>query len=47
MNELYAAMHTQLGATASERIQVVGRLGYGPTVPPSPLWPVQTRLLNA
>jgi len=42
-----AAAYTRaqdLLATAGETVQVLGRLGYGPAVPPTPRWPLETRM---
>jgi hypothetical protein len=42
----YAAVHSVL-AKPGETVQMLGRLGYGPTVPPTPRWPLETRLRHA
>ncbi|SDW79502.1 Acg family FMN-binding oxidoreductase [Roseicitreum antarcticum] len=42
----YARAHALL-APGGETVQMLGRLGYGPDVPPSPRWPMETRLRNA
>lgn len=42
----YARAHALL-APGGETVQMLGRLGYGPAVPPSPRWPMETRLRNA
>lgn len=41
----YAAAH-QLLAKPGETVQMLGRLGYGPKTPPSPRWPLETRIMN-
>lgn len=47
MATLYAEVHDRLGARGDARVQMLGRLGYGPRVPPSPRWPLETRLARA
>lgn len=42
----YARLHTLL-APAGETVQMLGRLGYGPVVPPTPRWPLETRMRDA
>lgn len=42
----YAQAHALLAAPG-ETVQMVGRLGFGPTVPPTPRWPLETRLRDA
>lgn len=42
----YARAHAMLAAPG-ETVQMLGRLGYGPTVPRTPRWPLETRLRNA
>jgi hypothetical protein len=44
-NFLRLAEVLEVGAPG--RIQMLGRLGYGPDIPPSPRWPVETRIVNA
>lgn len=39
MAEHAARMRTTLGVAPGETLQMLGRLGYGPEVPPSPRWP--------
>jgi hypothetical protein len=39
----YAAIHGLL-AKSGERVQMLARIGHGPTVPPAPRWPLETRL---
>ena len=42
------ALTTLLGVPAdATRVQMLARIGYGPTVPPSPRWPVETRMRPA
>ncbi len=38
--DAYRAAHNLLGAKNDERIQMLARIGYGPTVGPSPRWPL-------
>lgn len=45
MEPLYAEVHEKLLENPGGRIQMLGRLGYGPTVGPGPRWPVETRIL--
>lgn len=33
-------------AKPGETVQMLGRLGYGPITPPSPRWPLNTRIMN-
>ncbi|HMO08144.1 MAG TPA: twin-arginine translocation pathway signal protein [Paracoccaceae bacterium] len=42
----YAQAHRML-APEGGVVQMLGRVGYGPRVGPSPRWPLETRLLNA
>lgn len=42
----YARAHEMLAATG-ETVQMLGRVGYGPSIGPSPRWPLETRLANA
>lgn len=44
MEPLYKEVHTKLAAPG-RRIQMLGRLGYGPTIPGGPRWPIETRVL--
>ncbi|WP_298814091.1 twin-arginine translocation pathway signal protein [uncultured Roseibium sp.] len=45
MNAHYAEAHRIL-ANPGETVQMLGRLGYGPTIPRTPRWPLETRILN-
>lgn len=45
MAELYAKTHEML-AKPGQTVQMLGRLGFGPTVGPSPRWPLETRIQN-
>lgn len=45
MKEVYDEAHALL-AKPGETVQMLGRLGYGPEVPPSPRWPLETRIVN-
>ncbi len=42
----YAEAHEMLGAPG-ETVQMLGRLGYGPDVPPAPRWPLEAKLIDA
>lgn len=42
MAALLKKLHAELGAGGSERVQMFGRLGYGPNVGPSPRWPMES-----
>jgi len=46
MVPLYNEVHAKLAAPG-HRIQMLGRLGYGPTIPGGPRWPIETRILKA
>jgi len=41
------AVETALGVTAPKRLQMLARLGYGPSVPASPRWAAATRIKTA
>lgn len=47
MDELYAELHSSLNVAAPSRIQMFARIGYGPKQPPSPRWPLTSRIVNA
>lgn len=44
MADLHARMRIRLGARPQQTVQMLGRLGYGPSVPPSPRWPLESRI---
>lgn len=44
MRENFIEAHERLGAPPGGRVQMLGRLGYGPAVGPSPRWPLETRI---
>lgn len=46
MADAYAAAHDLLAAPG-ETVQMLGRVGYGPHVPQTPRWPLETRLRDA
>ncbi|MEZ5791708.1 MAG: hypothetical protein R3D34_13315 [Nitratireductor sp.] len=46
MAKHYQAIHTLL-AKPGETIQMLGRLGYGPQIPPSPRWPLEKKIRDA
>lgn len=43
--DLYDAVHTRL-APEGGTVQMLGRLGYGASVPPSPRWPIEKKVVN-
>ena len=43
---LYGDIHQRL-AQDGERLQMFARLGFGPQVPPTPRWPLETRLVRS
>ncbi|HET6469762.1 MAG TPA: nitroreductase family protein [Geminicoccaceae bacterium] len=47
MADLHAAAHRLLEAPADGRVQMLGRVGYGPPLEPTPRWPLETRLVAA
>lgn len=42
----YASAHTLL-SPAGHTVQMLGRVGYGPTIPRTPRWPLESKLINA
>lgn len=44
MNELYADIHSSL-VEDGRRVQMLGRLGYGPEASPSPRWALENKIL--
>ncbi len=46
MDMPYRKIHSML-AQQGETVQMLGRLGYGPSQSPAPRWPLETRLKNA
>ncbi len=42
--DLNAELRRVVGAGSGERVQMLGRLGYGPEIGPSPRWPLNTRV---
>jgi hypothetical protein len=46
MAELFAEVHAKL-APDGGTVQMLGRIGYGPEVEPSPRWPLEAKILNA
>ncbi|WP_262694773.1 Acg family FMN-binding oxidoreductase [Kordiimonas aquimaris] len=46
MRQVYSELHEMLAVDAPKRIQMFGRIGYGPETPPSPRWAVENCLLN-
>ena len=45
MAKLYNRSH-ELLAKDGETVQMLGRLGYGPSIKPTPRWPLEAKLLN-
>lgn len=45
MAEYYQQSHEML-AQPGHTVQMLGRLGFGPVVDPSPRWPLETRMIN-
>jgi hypothetical protein len=41
---MYRQVHTLLGATGTQRVQMLARVGYGPATGPTPRWPLETHL---
>ncbi len=46
MAALYADLHARL-APAGGTVQMLARIGYGPSVGPSPRWPLEAKIVNA
>jgi hypothetical protein len=46
MADPYRQVHERL-APAGGTVQMLARVGYGPTVGASPRWPLESRILNA
>ncbi len=44
MAQIYDELHEKLEVAAPSRVQMFGRIGYGPEVGVSPRWPVETRV---
>lgn len=40
----YAEIHNSLGAAGDKVVHMLARVGYGPSAPPSPRWPLQSTL---
>jgi len=47
MSDHYASIHRMLDIEEPARIQGLFRLGYAKSLPPSPRWPLETRLISA
>jgi hypothetical protein len=45
VSKSYAAIHTLLGASGDERVQMLARIGFGGFVNPAPRWPLETHLI--
>ncbi len=45
MRDHYQTVHKLLAAPG-QTVQMLGRLGYGPTLPRTPRWPLETRIYN-
>lgn len=46
MKNIHNKVHTLLEVRGGQRIQMLARLGYAPQVPPSPRWPLTTRIVS-
>lgn len=46
MREHYDRAH-ELLASEGQTVQMLGRLGYGPTIGPSPRWPLEAKIIDA
>jgi hypothetical protein len=46
MAELYTGIHRRL-APDGGTVQMFGRIGYGPSVAPSPRWPLEAKIVKA
>jgi len=44
--ELYNEAKTTLGVQPTQTVQMLARIGYGPTIKASPRWPAETRIRN-
>ncbi len=44
MAPAFAKVHALIGAASGARLQMLARIGKGPTVPPAPRWPLETHL---
>lgn len=44
MTAEYEAFHAHAGVKTPARVQMLARLGYGPTVGPTPRWPLESRI---
>ena len=44
--QYYARIHALL-ADNGETVQMLGRMGFGPAIDPSPRWPLESRLIGA
>jgi len=47
METLYGELHRVLGVAVPSRVQMFARIGYGPALPPSPRWPLVSKLVKA
>ncbi|MEQ9518344.1 MAG: twin-arginine translocation pathway signal protein [Parvibaculum sp.] len=47
MDDLYKSLHQKLPGVGTRRVQMFARVGYGPTVGPSPRWPIETKVRSA
>lgn len=47
MADLFQETKTALGVQPSQTVQMLARIGYGPTIQASPRWPAETRVRNA
>lgn len=42
---MHRRVHSLLGASGNERVQMLARVGYGPPIGPTPRWPLETHLV--
>ncbi len=42
---MFARVHELLGASDGERVQMLARVGYGPSTDPTPRWPLESHLV--
>lgn len=47
MRPYFDDLHGMTGAGDGQRVQMLGRIGYGPDVPPSPRWPLESKIRKA
>jgi hypothetical protein len=45
MQGSFAKVHSMLGASGGQRVQMLARIGYGPLASKTPRWPLESKLL--